>query len=73
MEIVFDACKNDYFIDGEIKKNNSQQQSVESPPPPMSCDWIRYIQCWALKSDMVKGNYKGMKVASNLLKLCIKL
>lgn len=32
MEIVFDACKNDYFIDGEIKKNNSQQQSVESPP-----------------------------------------
>lgn len=34
MEIVFDACKNDYFIDGEIKKNNSQQQSVESPPPP---------------------------------------
>lgn len=33
MEIVFDACKNDYFIDGEIKKNNSQQQSVESPPP----------------------------------------
>lgn len=31
MEIIFDARKNDYFIDGEIKKNNSQQ-SVESPP-----------------------------------------
>lgn len=40
MEIVFDACKNDYFIDGEIKKNNSQQQSVESPPDEL---WLNQV------------------------------
>lgn len=43
MEIVFDACKNDYFIDGEIKKNNSQQQSVESSPPPPDELWLNQV------------------------------
>lgn len=41
MEIIFDARKNDYFIDGEIKKNNSQQ-SVESPPPPDEL-WLNQV------------------------------
>lgn len=45
MEIVFDACKNDYFIDGEIKKIIDSSSLLNPPPPPTPPDelWLNQV------------------------------